>query len=126
MDEQGNHQHLWTFGEQLCPRPMADPAGHGDHQVRQLRMAYSSRGSTAVGPKRTKSAEGMVSSGAKRRFETRAYKGMAPKWRNCLQSKATTGMDTLLPGPGCDPATTLEQRARGEELQGSDQRWPPH
>ena len=83
----------------MCPRPVADPAGHGDHQARQLRMAYSSRGSTAVGPKRTKSAEGMASSGAKRRFETRAYKGMAPKWSNCLQSKATTGMDNAAARP---------------------------
>ena len=34
--QQGNHPRLGASGEQLCPRPVADPAGHGDHQARQL------------------------------------------------------------------------------------------
>ena len=34
--QQGNHPQLGTSCEQLCPRPVADPAGHGDHQARQL------------------------------------------------------------------------------------------
>ena len=69
---------------------------------------HSIRGSTAVGPTRTNSAESMASSvsgassGATRRFATNAYNGMAPKWSNCsgsVQSKAATGMDNAAARP---------------------------
>ena len=42
--QQGNHPRLGTSNEQLCRSPVADPAGPGDHQARQLMKGPQQQG----------------------------------------------------------------------------------